>query len=250
MTIQDYSLNANHTLRIVGKRMAQPCELMVSTEGLSKTFKVGERKITVLKEITLQINKASFTVICGPSGSGKTTLLNLIGGIDKPTKGNITVAGQELSDKDEDFLSEFRCSHIGFVFQAYNLVSTLTVEENVAFPMEWLRKTPEHIQQRVNELLMTVGLENRATHFSAQLSGGEQQRVAFARALANNPEVILADEPTGNLDAKNAEKIIQVLQFLKSNGKTVIVSTHDLRIRDLADHVLCLDEGKLASSNE
>jgi len=235
---------------MLGKEMAQPRELMVSTEGLTKTFKVGERKITVLKDITLEINKASFTVICGPSGSGKTTLLNLIGGIDKPTKGKITVAGQELNDKDEDFLSEFRCSHVGFVFQAYNLVSTLTVEENVAFPMEWLRKPPEHIHQRVSELLITVGLENRATHFSAQLSGGEQQRVAFARALANDPEVVLADEPTGNLDAKNAQKIVQMLQFLKSNGKTVVVSTHDQQIRALADHVICLDEGKLASNNE
>ena len=230
--------------------MAQPCELMVSTEEVTKTFKVGERKITVLKDITLQINKASFTVICGPSGSGKTTLLNLIGGIDKPTKGKITVAGEELNEKDEDFLSEFRCNHVGFVFQAYNLVSTLTVEENVAFPMEWLRKPSEHIRQRVSELLITVGLENRATHFSAQLSGGEQQRVAFARALANDPEVILADEPTGNLDAKNAQKIVQVLQFLKSNGKTVIVSTHDQQIRALADQIICLDEGKLASHNE
>jgi putative ABC transport system ATP-binding protein len=235
---------------MLGKEMVQPLELMVSTEGLTKTFKVGERKITVLKDITLQIKKASFTVICGPSGSGKTTLLNLIGGIDKPTKGKITVAGEELNDKDEDFLSEFRCSHVGFVFQAYNLVSTLTVEENVAFPMEWLRKPPEHIHQRISELLTTVGLENRASHFSAQLSGGEQQRVAFARALANDPEVILADEPTGNLDEGNAQKIVQMLQFLKSNGKTVIVSTHDQQIRALADHVICLEEGKLASNNE
>jgi ABC-type lipoprotein export system ATPase subunit len=116
--------------------------------------------------------------------------------------------------------------------------------------MEWLRKPPEHIRQRVSELLTTVGLENRATHFSAQLSGGEQQRVAFARALANDPEVILADEPTGNLDAKNAQKIVQVLQFLKSNGKTIIVSTHDQQIKALADQVICLDEGKLASDNE
>jgi putative ABC transport system ATP-binding protein len=235
---------------MLGKEMVQPLELMVSTEGLTKTFKVGERKITVLKDITLQIKKASFTVICGPSGSGKTTLLNLIGGIDKPTKGKITVAGEELNDKDEDFLSEFRCSHVGFVFQAYNLVSTLTVEENVAFPMEWLRKPPEHIHQRISELLTTVGLENRASHFSAQLSGGEQQRVAFARALANDPEVILADEPTGNLDEGNAQKIVQMLQFLKSNGKTVIVSTHDQQIRAIADHVICLEEGKLASNNE
>ena len=216
----------------------------------TKTFQVGERKITVLQDINLQINKAHFTVISGPSGSGKTTLLNIIGGVDRPTKGKIVVAGEELNGKDEDFLSEFRCVHVGFVFQAYNLVSTLTVAENVAFPMEWLRKPPNEIEARVSELLKTVGLENRATHFSAQLSGGEQQRVAFARALANDPDVILADEPTGNLDLKNAQKILQVLQLLKANGKTVIVSTHDLQIRALADQVICLDEGKLASNNE
>jgi putative ABC transport system ATP-binding protein len=234
----------------MGNTMAQQGEVMVSTQGLTKTFQVGERKITVLKDINLQINKANFTVICGPSGSGKTTLLNIIGGVDRPTKGKIIVAGEELNGKDEDFLSEFRCIHLGFVFQSYNLVSTLTVAENVAFPMEWLRKPPNEITARVSELLKTVGLENRATHFSAQLSGGEQQRVAFARALANDPDVILADEPTGNLDLKNAQKILQVLQLLKANGKTVIVSTHDLQIRTLADQVICLDEGKLASNNE
>ncbi len=225
-------------------------EVMVSTQGLTKTYPVGERKITVLSDITLQIKKATFAVICGPSGSGKTTLLNIIGGIDRPTKGHVIVAGQELNDKDEDFLSEFRCAHVGFVFQAYNLVSTLTVAENVAFPMEWLRKNPKEIETKVNELLKTVGLENRATHFSAQLSGGEQQRVAFARALANDPEVILADEPTGNLDQKNAQKILQVLQLLKGDGKTVIVSTHDLQIKALADQVISLDEGKLATNHE
>jgi putative ABC transport system ATP-binding protein len=230
--------------------MAQQEEIMVSTQGLTKTYPVGERKITVLSDITLQIKKANFAVICGPSGSGKTTLLNIIGGIDRPTKGQVIVAGQELNDKDEDFLSEFRCAHVGFVFQSYNLVSTLTVAENVAFPMEWLRKNPKDIETKVNELLKTVGLENRATHFSAQLSGGEQQRVAFARALANDPEVILADEPTGNLDRKNAQKILQVLQLLKANGKTVIVSTHDLQIKALADQVISLNEGKLATYHE
>jgi putative ABC transport system ATP-binding protein len=234
----------------MGKAMVVQEEVIVATEGLTKTFQVGERKITVLKDINLRINKAHFTVICGPSGSGKTTLLNIIGGVDRPTKGKIVVAGQELNGKDEDFLSEFRCAHVGFIFQSYNLVSTLTVAENIAFPMEWLRKPSNEIETRVSELLKTVGLENRATHFSAQLSGGEQQRVAFARALANDPDVILADEPTGNLDVKNAQKILQVLQLLKTKGKTVIVSTHDLEIRALADQVICLDEGKLASGNE
>ncbi|MGD0072218.1 MAG: ABC transporter ATP-binding protein [Candidatus Bathyarchaeia archaeon] len=225
-------------------------DLMIYAEALGKTYQVGDLKLEVLKDITLSIPKAKFIVICGPSGSGKTTLLNIIGGIDKPTSGKIFVAGQDLAVQDEDFLSDFRCNNVGFVFQSYNLVSTLTVAENVAFPMEWTRKPEQEIEKRVTELLETLGLQHRANHFPAQLSGGEQQRVAFARALANDPQLILADEPTGNLDAKNAQKITQVLQLLKEKGKTVIVSTHDQQIRELADQVLCLEDGKLASKNE
>jgi putative ABC transport system ATP-binding protein len=225
-------------------------DLMIYAEALGKTYQIGDEKLEVLKDITLSIPKAKFIVICGPSGSGKTTLLNIIGGIDKPTSGKIFVAGQDLAVQDEDFLSDFRCNNVGFVFQSYNLVSTLTVAENVAFPMEWTRKPEQEIEKRVTELLETLGLYQRANHFPAQLSGGEQQRVAFARALANDPQLILADEPTGNLDAKNAQKITQVLQLLKERGKTVIVSTHDLEIRQLADQVLCLEDGKLASNNE
>jgi len=225
-------------------------DLMIYAQALGKTYQVGDLKLEVLKDITLSIPKAKFIVICGPSGSGKTTLLNIIGGIDKPTSGKIFVAGQDLAVQDEDFLSDFRCNNVGFVFQSYNLVSTLTVAENVAFPMEWTRKPEQEIEKRVTELLETLGLQHRANHFPAQLSGGEQQRVAFARALANDPQLILADEPTGNLDGKNAQKITQVLQLLKERGKTVIVSTHDEQIRELADQVLCLEDGKLASKNE
>jgi len=225
-------------------------DCMVYTEALEKTYKVGSEKIEVLKDITLSIPKAKFVSLRGPSGSGKTTLLNIIGGIDKPTSGKIVVAGENLAVKNEDFLSEFRCNNVGFVFQAYNLVSTLTMAENVAFPMEWTRKPEGEIEKRVSELLETVGLQDRANHFPSQLSGGEQQRVAFARALANDPQLILADEPTGNLDAKNAQKIIQVLQILKAQGKTIIVSTHDMQITQLADQVLYLKEGRLASENE
>jgi putative ABC transport system ATP-binding protein len=224
--------------------------IMVTTQALEKIYEVGTSKISVLKDINLEIPKAKFVVICGPSGSGKTTLLNIIGGIDRLTKGKIIVADQDLTVQDEDSLSDFRCNKVGFVFQAYNLVSTLTVAENVAFPMEWKQTPEKEVEKRVEELLKTVGLEHRANHFPSQLSGGEQQRVAFARALANNPELILADEPTGNLDVKNAQKILQVLQFLKSQGKTVIVSTHDPQIRELADQVFCLDEGKLVDQNE
>jgi putative ABC transport system ATP-binding protein len=225
-------------------------DIIVCTQGVTKTYELGTGKLDVLNGIDIRIPKASFTVLCGPSGSGKTTLLNIIGGIDKPTKGKIIVADKDLTEQDEDQLSNFRCDNVGFVFQAYNLVSTLTVAENVAFPMEWKRKISREIEQRVTELLQIVGLVQRANHFPAQLSGGEQQRVAFARALANDPDVILADEPTGNLDAKNALKILQVLQLLKEKGKSVIVSTHDLEIRKLADLVLYLDEGKLANNLE
>jgi putative ABC transport system ATP-binding protein len=230
--------------------MSEKTGLMVSAQGLDKIYEIGKTKIHVLKNINLQIPRAKFVVLCGASGSGKTTLLNIIGGIDKPTSGKIVVADEDLTVQNEDFLSDFRCSHVGFVFQAYNLVSTLTVAENVAFPMEWTRKPEADIEKRVTELLETVGLANRANHFPSQLSGGEQQRVAFARALANDPELVLADEPTGNLDVVNAGKIIQVLQLLKEKGKTVIVSTHDLDIRQLADQVLILENGELASNNE
>ena len=223
---------------------------MVYAEALGKTYEIGKEKLEVLKDITFSILKGKFIVVSGPSGSGKTTLLNIIGGIDKPTTGKIFVNDQDLTVQNEDFLSDFRCDNVGFVFQSYNLVSTLTVAENVAFPMEWIRKSEDEIEKRITELLETVGLQNRANHFPAQLSGGEQQRVAFARALANDPQLILADEPTGNLDDKNAQKIVQVLQLLKEKGKTVIVSTHDVQIKQLADQVLCLEDGKLASENE
>ena len=223
---------------------------MIIAQALGKTYQIGNEKLEVLKDITFSIPKAKFIVISGPSGSGKTTLLNIIGGIDRPTTGKIFVSNQDLTDKNEDFLSDFRCNNVGFVFQAYNLVSTLTVAENIAFPMEWLEKPMGEIEKRITELLETVDLLNRANHFPAQLSGGEQQWVAFARALANDPRLILADEPTGNLDEKNSLSIVQVLQMLKKTGKTVIVSTHDVEIKALADLVLCLEEGKLASKNE
>ena len=159
-------------------------DFMVVAKELEKTYEVGNGKVEVLKDISLEVSKGEFVVLCGPSGSGKTTLLNNISGIDRPTKGQIFITDQELTDKDEDFISDFRCKHIGFIFQSYNLVSKLTVAENVAFPMEWLRKPSQEVEKRVNELIQTVGLEHRKNHFPLQLSGGEQQRVAFSRALA------------------------------------------------------------------
>lgn len=220
---------------------------VVATHSLNKTYSLDEAKVQVLKGITLTVMRGEFVALCGPSGSGKTTLLNLISGIDQATDGEIRVLGQNLTVQDEDFLADFRCTHVGFVFQSYNLVSTLTVAENVAFPMEWIRKPTAEVEKRVQKLLETVGLQHRRDHFPAQLSGGEQQRVAFARALANDPELILADEPTGNLDKTNVKKITQVLQILKANGKTVIVATHDSELMRLADRKICLEDGRLAS---
>jgi putative ABC transport system ATP-binding protein len=230
--------------------LVETSDVVVDTRSLNKAYPLGEAEVEVLKGITLAIERGKFVALCGPSGSGKTTLLNLISGIDRPTSGKVLVLGEDLAAQDEDFLAEFRCNHVGFVFQSYNLVSTLTVAENVAFPMEWIRKPTEDIETRVAKLLDMVGLEHRVNHFPSQLSGGEQQRVAFARALANDPELILADEPTGNLDTKNVQKITQVLGMLKADGKTVIVATHDQELMQLADQTLCLEDGRLASWDE
>jgi len=210
---------------------------------------MADSQVEVLREINLDVFCGEFVAICGASGTGKTTLLNLIGGIDKPTSGSVVVFGEDLTKKNEDFLSDFRCKKVGFVFQAYNLVSTLTVAENIAFPMEWSRKASGEIEERVSELLETLGMRHRLNHFPAQLSGGEQQRVALARALANDPPLVLADEPTGNLDAVNAQKIIDILRMLKDKGKTVVVSTHDERIIQFANHTFCLENGRLESSH-
>jgi len=217
--------------------------------NLCKMYETEDTKIEVLRDVNFVVEKNQFVVVNGPSGAGKTTLLNIISGIDKPTSGKIVVLGEELGTKNEDFLATFRCLQIGFVFQSYNLVSTLTVAENIAFPMEWLRKPFEQIQSRVEKLLGMVGLKHRSGHFPHQLSGGEQQRVAFARALANNSPLLLADEPTGNLDADTGMKIVEILRGLK-NDKTIVVTTHDERITDLGDQRLFLSNGRLASLNE
>jgi len=218
---------------------------VVLTSMLTKSYQAFETKVEVLKNIDLEIRQGEFVTIGGPSGSGKTTLLNIVGGIDRSTSGKIYVFDEDLSARNEDFLASFRCERIGFVFQSYNLVSTLTVFENIAFPMEWLRKPGVDIKKRAEELLETVGLQQRSEHFPFQLSGGEQQRVAFARALANNPPLMLIDEPTGNLDRKTSAQIVRILQTLKDEKKTIIVATHDQGISELADHKFWLENGTL-----
>ncbi|MEM2118538.1 MAG: ABC transporter ATP-binding protein [Candidatus Bathyarchaeia archaeon] len=225
-------------------------DLAVLASNVCKTYKIGDLAVEALKNVNLEVAKGEFVAVCGPSGSGKTTLLNIISGIDSLTSGEIIVLNQDLSKQNEDFLANFRCNNIGFVFQSYNLVSTLTVAENIAFPMEWLRKPVDLIESRVKELLELVGLQSRAEHLPSQLSGGEQQRVAFARALANDPALLLADEPTGNLDAKTGLKIVEILKEMASRGKTIIVATHDEKILGLAHQKVVLEDGVVLKNIE
>jgi putative ABC transport system ATP-binding protein len=223
---------------------------VVSASSLCKIYQIGDVNTEALKDVNLKVQKGKFIAISGPSGAGKTTLLNIIGSIDKPTTGKIIVFKHDLTVENEDSLADFRCNNVGFVFQSYNLISTLTAAENIAFPMEWARKPDDHIKNRIEELLKTVNLEHRTEHFPFQLSGGEQQRVAFARALANDPPLLLVDEPTGNLDTKTGLKIVELLQKSKDSGKTIIVATHDERIIQIADKKLYLEDGKLVSLDE
>lgn len=221
----------------------------VCVRDLCKAFHTGNEIVQVLKNLDFDVSEGEFAAISGASGSGKTTLLNLIGGIDRPTSGKVFVFGNDLVERDEDWLADFRCTSIGYVFQAYNLVSTLTVAENIAFPMEWMRKTVVEIEHRVKELLQSMNLQNRANHFPSQMSGGEQQRVAFARALANDPPLLLVDEPTGNLDVKTSQNVILILRKLVDSGKTIVLATHDERILKLSDATLSLEAGKLVRVN-
>jgi len=221
--------------------------LAVRASSLSKEYRVDGLRIEALRGLELEIQEGEFVSIYGSSGAGKTTLLNIIGGLDKPTDGEIIVFGHDLAQYDEDFLATFRCTYVGYVFQLYNQISTLTVLENVMFPMQLAGWQEERIVNRSEELLELVGLTHRSDHFPAQLSGGELQRTAFARALANDPPLILADEPTANLDLKTGLKIIRILEGLKDE-KTVIMATHDGRIMDLSGRVLNLEDGRIVSN--
>lgn len=225
-------------------------EKVILASSLCKQYQIGNRTIEALKNLDLEVEKGEFISIYGPSGAGKTTLLNLVGGLDKPTSGKVVVFGHDLGTYDENFLATFRCAYVGFVFQSYNLISTLTAIENVAFAVELAGWPRERIEERSENLLKLVGLEHRANHFPAQLSGGEQQRIAFARALANNPPLLLADEPTGNLDMETGLEIAHILEKMKREGKTVIVATHDERILKLANRTLRLHDGRILDKIE
>ena len=217
---------------------------MIKISGLIKTLHGGGHKVEILKSIDLTIPTGQFIAITGHSGSGKTTLLSLIAGLDTPTDGTITIDGQGITKLDEDELALLRGKRFGFIFQNFHLIPTLTALENVALSAE-LNGTPG-ATKKSEDLLGTVGLRDRQHHYPAQLSGGEQQRLSLARAFVNDPEIILADEPTGNLDSKNSDRIIELLKELhRVKGATIILVTHESQVADQSQRILTLEDGKI-----
>ncbi len=221
-------------------------EVVVETEGLKKIYKLGKVDVVALDGVDLKIYRGEYISIMGPSGSGKTTLFNMIGGLDKPTEGTVYVDGVDISKLDSYELAWLRNRKIGYIFQTFNLIPTLTALENVMLPMIFAGVPREERFKKGKELLETVGLGDRLHHRPMELSGGQQQRVAVARALANDPSIILADEPTGNLDLKTGRQIIDLLKDLNLKRKvTVIAATHDLKMIDVSDRILWIRDGKI-----
>jgi putative ABC transport system ATP-binding protein len=217
---------------------------MIQLREVSKTVKSGDQPLTILHPLTLDIAGGQFLAIVGPSGSGKSTLLGLIAGLDAPTSGAVLIDGVDITRLDEDALARLRGEKIGFVFQFFHLIPSLTAYENVAVPME-IAGTPD-VRRRTDALLEEVGLTGRAHHYPSQLSGGEQQRVALARALANAPAIVLADEPTGNLDTATGRHILELLREIhRVRGTTIILVTHDAELAAIADSRMVLRDGRV-----
>jgi putative ABC transport system ATP-binding protein len=220
--------------------------VMISIRSLSMRLSSGGRSVDVLTDVSLEVPAGQFLAIAGPSGSGKSTLLGLIAGLDQPTAGRIEVAGVVITALDEDALARFRRDHVGYVFQSFHLIPTLTAEENVAVPLE-LAGAPD-AAERARALLAEVGLAERAHHYPVQLSGGEQQRVAVARAIAHRPPLLLADEPTGNLDSATGKQIIDLLVGVNRRlGSTLVLVTHDAALAAHADRIVTLRDGRVVS---
>lgn len=221
---------------------------IIKTQGVTKVYNPEQVPVHALRGVDLSIEAGEFTAIVGPSGSGKTTLLNIIGGLDRPSAGTVEVGGTVINDLSDNQLIDFRKDHIGFVFQAYNLIPVLTAEENVAFVMLLQKRPAEERKQRTQELLEAVGLTDQTNKRPAEMSGGQQQRVAVARALAPKPTFILADEPTANLDSASTTNLLDIMARLnKEEGITFVFSTHDQRVIDRARRVVTLEDGAIVS---
>jgi putative ABC transport system ATP-binding protein len=219
---------------------------LVEIRNLSKVYERGKQKVEVLHHIDIDIAKGDFFALMGPSGSGKTTLLNLIGGLDSPTEGSLTVGGERIDTLSEGALAKWRASHVGFVFQFYNLLPMLSAQKNVELPLLLTKLSAAERKKRAGIALQLVGLADRASHKPTELSGGQQQRVAIARAIVSDPDLLVCDEPTGDLDRQSAEDVLNLLQTLnREHGKTIIMVTHDPKAAEHARHTLHLDKGTL-----
>ena len=221
-------------------------ENIIETKNLSKNYSIGHTEIKSVIDANIKIKRGSFTVIVGPSGSGKTTLVNLITGLERPSKGHVLFDGQRIEDMNEYQLTMLRCNKIGFVFQLYNLIPILSTLENVELPTIALGLDRKEGRNRAIQMLEQVGLEHRLNHKPMELSGGEQHRVAIARAMVNNPEVLVADEPTASLDSVTGKKLINLMKTLKEEkGVTIITCTHDLLVSDQAEELFTMRDGRV-----
>ena len=217
---------------------------ILEVTNLCKTYGKGDTMVKALDNVSFSVEKGEFVAIIGPSGSGKSTLLHILGGVDVPTKGSVVINQTDISNLDETALAIFRRRQIGLIYQFYNLIPILTVQENLTLPLLLDGRKPD--EKQISTLVKRLGLENRLDHLPNQLSGGQQQRVSIGRALVNNPALMLADEPTGNLDSENNKEIISLLrQFNKDFNQTVIIITHDEKIANSADRVITIEDGKI-----
>ena len=224
---------------------------LIQVRGLDKTYKRGGEEIHVLQGLNLDVSQGEFVAFMGPSGSGKTTLLNLLGGLDVPSKGSISVAGDEITSMSRGKLTQWRARHVGFIFQMYNLIPVLTAAENVELPLLLTKLSKAQRRKHVETALGIVGLADRMNHYPRQLSGGQEQRVTIARAIVSDPAFLLCDEPTGDLDRKSADEIMAIIRTLvKQHGKTVLMVTHDPVVAKQADTILHLEKGVLVEGVE
>ena len=220
---------------------------MITVNNLSKIFRTEEIETTALDEVSFEVKKGEFVAIMGPSGCGKSTLLNILGLLDNPTSGSYKLLDQEMGSLKERERTKFRKGNIGFVFQSFNLIDELNVFENVELPLKYLKISASERKQRVTEMLKRMNISHRAQHYPQQLSGGQQQRVAIARAVVANPSLVLADEPTGNLDSKNGKEVMDLLNDLNQEGTTIVMVTHSQKDASMAQRTINLFDGRIVS---